>query len=47
MGDAFKASEITVFGLDKKTVTQPTGALSLDVFIPYDLKIVSKRTYSD
>ncbi|MEM7494080.1 MAG: hypothetical protein AAF296_11905 [Pseudomonadota bacterium] len=40
---AFKASEITVFGLEKKTITQPTGALSLDVFIPYDLTIVSKR----
>ncbi|MEM1086546.1 MAG: hypothetical protein AAGH90_02375 [Pseudomonadota bacterium] len=40
---AFKASEITVFGLEKKTITQPTGALSLDVYIPYDLTIVSKR----
>lgn len=39
----FNASEITVMGLDQKTVTQPTGALSLDVYIPYTLTIVSKR----
>lgn len=43
LSDAFSASEITVFGMDQKTVTLPTGALSLDVFIPYTLTIVSKR----
>lgn len=43
MGQAFKASEVTVLGLEKRTITQPTGALSLDVFIPYDLTIVSDR----
>lgn len=43
MSKAFKASEVTVLGLEKRTITQPTGALSLDVFIPYDLTIVSER----
>ncbi len=43
MADAFTASEITVLGLEEKTITQPTGALSLDVYIPYSLTIVSKR----
>jgi len=40
---SFNASEITVHGMEMKTVTQPTGALSLDVYIPYSLTIVSKR----
>lgn len=43
MSQAFEASEVTVYGLEKRTITQPTGALSLDVFIPYDLTIVSAR----
>ncbi len=43
LSTSFAASEITVTGLDEKTVTLPTGALSLDVFIPYTLTIVSKR----
>ena len=40
---SFNASDITVTGMELKTVTRPTGALSLDVYIPYTLKIVSKR----
>ena len=40
---SFNASEITVTGMEMKTVTRPTGALSLDVYIPYTLTIVSKR----
>ena len=40
LGGAFGASEVTITGLDQRTVTQPTGALSLDVYIPYTLTIV-------
>ena len=29
-----------LWGLDQRPVTQPTGALSLDVYIPYTLVIV-------
>jgi hypothetical protein len=43
LSQVFSASEITVTGLDKQTVTRPTGALSLDVYVPYTLTIVSKR----
>ena len=40
LGGAFGASKVTITGLDQRTVTQPTGALSLDVYIPYTLVIV-------
>lgn len=43
LSKSFSASEIEVSGLAEKTITQPVAALELEVFIPYDIHIMSKR----
>ena len=43
MSRQFSGSEVTVYGLESKTITRPTGALSLDVYVPYSYTLVSTR----
>jgi hypothetical protein len=37
----FDASEITVTGLESRVITQPSGPLEMEIFIPYTLTIES------
>ena len=39
----FNASSIEISGLGQKVVTQPTGVLELELYIPYSITITTKR----
>lgn len=39
----FKASEISVNGLEEQTVTQTVGPMALEIFIPYTITLTSNR----
>ena len=43
LSDTFKASEVSVYGLEAQTVTQTVGPLELQIFIPYSIHLTSDK----
>ena len=39
--EVFGASKVTVEGLESRVITQPSGPLEMEIFIPYELTVVA------